>query len=150
MRVASGDAARNSSSIFGMSSRDWLDRPVTLAPGCARLRTKPLSHRIGHARHHDRNLLRDLHRGARRTCTPCDDDIGPQPDELACDRQHLIAAQLNIAAIHREILAFDVTQFAQSVNEGLTRSNVVRFESGKQNRNTEILVGGGGDSRDCP
>ena len=94
----------------------WIDRPVTLPPGRARLATRPVptgspasAKTIGMT---DVACFAARTAGARR-----DNDIDLQPDELGRDLGEALAASLRPAILDRDGATLDPAEFAQPLHK---------------------------------
>ena len=111
-----GTTSRKSSSRLPARSVDWIDRPVTLPPGRARLATRPVptgssavAKTIGMT---DVACFAASDRGSRR-----DNDIDLEPDELGRDLGEALAASLRPAILDRDGAALDPAEFAQPLHK---------------------------------
>ena len=112
-----GTTSRKSSSRLPAVSVAWIDRPVTLPPGRARLATRPvptgspaIAKTIG---------MTDVACFAASALRfPRDNDIDLEPDELGRDLGEALAASLRPAILDRDGAALDPAEFAQPLHKG--------------------------------
>ena len=112
-----GSTSRKSSIRLPARSVDWIDRPVTLPPGRARIATKPLptgstasANTIG--------IVEVACFAAGTAASHRDDDIDLEPDELGRDLGEALAASLCPAILDRDGAALDPAEFAQPLHKG--------------------------------
>jgi hypothetical protein len=103
---------RRSPASWRRGSSAWLDRPVTFAPGRARLAMSPWpTHRIGDRRHDDRcrggGRAENLLRRARGGCAGGDHNVERHGLEPAHDVRDFQDAPLGVAALDRQVAALD-------------------------------------------
>ena len=94
----------------------WLDTPVTLPPGRAKLATRPVPSGSCCQRENDRDdRCRLLY---RKDCAPRGEyDIDLQTEELGRDFGKSLVASLGPAILDRDGAALDPTEFAQSLHK---------------------------------
>ena len=112
-----GTTSRKSSSRLPARSGAWIDRPVTLPPGRARLATRPLP--TGSPAIAKTIGMTEVacfaaidRRGPAR-----DDDIDLEPDELGRDLGEALAASLRPAILDRDGATLDPAEFAQPLHK---------------------------------
>jgi hypothetical protein len=80
---------------------------------------KPSRHRISTGRHHDRDRLRRLLSRADRGAAPRNNHLDLEPDQVSREVAETFVAPLRIPLLDDQVLAFDVTEVAQPLSEGL-------------------------------
>src|SRR6516225_6290905 len=78
-----------------------------------KVRSKAAADRIGHAREHDGNCTRLAGKHADRGCALTEDRVGPQIDQLFCERSDLIRISGAPAKFDPEITAFRPPQLRE-------------------------------------
>src|SRR6516162_1829546 len=104
-----GRTSRKSSRRLEVVSTSWPDRPVTLPPGCARLRTRPVPTGSFVAA----NLFGgDDCWGSRRN-----NEIDFEPHEFGRDLGEALVAALRPAILDCEVVTLDPTELAQPLHK---------------------------------
>src|SRR5262249_12976595 len=126
-----GIASRKISSLLLPVSANWVDRPVTLLPGRAKLATRPVP--SGSAALRTQSGITDVacfdHEGGdcRRN-----NDIHFEPNELGGDFGEAFVASLSPAILDGDGTTLDPAKFAQSLHKGRDR-----FARGRKRRRTQ-------------
>src|SRR5215469_5981422 len=111
-RTVRGAISFNSSTHLPPTAGSLTVKPVMLPPGCARFAAKPLP--IGSVtREHDGNCARLVGKRADRGCAHTEDRVGPQIDQLFCERSVLIRISGAPAKFDPEIAAFRPPQLRE-------------------------------------
>src|SRR5262249_3878317 len=117
-RCKPGTISRRRSGRLPETSGIWLDSPVTLPSGRARLATMPLptgspavANTIGIV-----DVACFAARGSRSVVG--DDDVDLEPNKLVCEISQTLGVPLGPAILDREITALHPAQVANSMHEG--------------------------------
>ena len=112
-----GTTSRKSSSRLPARSVCWIDRPVTLPPGRARLATRPVP--TGSPATAKTIGMTDVACFAAMTGAVAirDNDIDLQPDELGRDLGVALGASLRPAILDRDGATLDPAEFAQALHK---------------------------------
>src|SRR5215467_7194717 len=112
-RTVRGAISFNSSTPFTAHCR-IVDREAgDVTARMRKVRREAAADRIGHAREHDGNCARLAGKHADRGCAHTEDCVGPQIDQLFCERSVLIRISGAPAKFDPEIAAFRPPQLRE-------------------------------------